>query len=136
MPITPSTLEKLAHAAASAPEPIIVPWPMPGNVGGLVSFADYKAWQDFIIGFSLSPRVPELIARIFERAQKLYLLGWIDLDLVGAAELTALMSYWVEFVMEWQDLLEKHELQALHMREIIHGPEGDSVSNLLFFFFA
>jgi hypothetical protein len=30
------------------------------------------------------------------------------------------ISYWVPFVMQWQDLLQKHDMKTLHMREFIH----------------
>src|SRR5262245_32078326 len=129
MPIAASTLEKLAHAATSAPGPIVVPWPMPGNIGGLVSFADYKAWQEFILGFSLSARVPVLIARIFERAQKLYLLGWLDLDLVSAGELTALTGLELALRTRFLEDIQKKHVHSSLRAMIKHLVENDGLTD-------
>lgn len=46
----------------------------------------------FIGQLSLDPLLPDIIGLKYARAQKLYLLGWIDLDLIKAGELTPLVA--------------------------------------------
>lgn len=70
----------------------VMPWPDPRAPGGLVTFETADAWRDAVAGLSLNPAVPEIVGLKFARAQKLYLLGWIDVDLVKAAELVALTA--------------------------------------------
>ena len=47
-----------------------------------------------VVRLALSPRraIPEVIARKFERAQKLYVLTWLDFDLIKAGELVAMTA--------------------------------------------
>jgi hypothetical protein len=49
-------------------------------------------WRAFVAALSLDPRIPDIIRLKFERAQKLFLLGWIDADLIKGAELVALTT--------------------------------------------
>ncbi|HMG46832.1 MAG TPA: hypothetical protein VK614_05175 [Allosphingosinicella sp.] len=49
-------------------------------------------WRAFIDSLSLDPDVPSSVSAKYFRAQKLYLIGWIDLDLVKAGELAALVA--------------------------------------------
>jgi hypothetical protein len=65
---------------------------MPGNPSALVSFASFPAWREFVLNLSLHRTVPEIVSAKFERAQKLCVLTWIDLDLVKAGEMVALTA--------------------------------------------
>jgi hypothetical protein len=56
------------------------------------SFATFDEWRTFVLHFSLRSSVPDIVAAKFERAQKLHLLGWIDYELVMAAELVAMTT--------------------------------------------
>ena len=69
-----------------------MPWPMPDNLGGQVSFSTFAEWRSFVL--ALSPRrvIPEIVTRKFERAQKLHVLVWLDVDLIKAGELIALTA--------------------------------------------
>jgi hypothetical protein len=69
-----------------------VPWPMPGNPASFPSFPNFAAWRAFVLQFSLHPTLPLTISGKFERAQKLYILTWIDFDLIKAGELIALTA--------------------------------------------
>src|SRR5258708_16317405 len=63
---------------AARPGPFLFPWPVPGNPGGLVSFADASRWRDFVLSLGVHPSLPEVVRLKFYRAQKLYYLGWLD----------------------------------------------------------
>jgi hypothetical protein len=68
-------------------------WPRPGNPGPvLLSFSDLEEWLRFIEEFNLNPLVPRAMADKYNRAQKLYYLGWIDYDCIKAGELAALVA--------------------------------------------
>ena len=92
MPLPPDYLAAIAGARAPSSGPLVVPWPMPGNLGGQVSFSTFTKWRAFVL--SLSPRraIPEVVVRKFERAQKLYVLTWLDFDLIKAGELVAMTA--------------------------------------------
>jgi len=79
-------------AAREGPEPLCVPWPMPGNPASFPSFETFAAWREFVLQFSLHPTLPLIVSAKFERAQKLYILAWIDFDLIKAGELIALTT--------------------------------------------
>lgn len=67
-------------------------WPAPGNPAALWRFESAGEWQSFIEDLSLDPRIPAIVRLKFERAQKLYVLGWLDIDLIKAGELVALTA--------------------------------------------
>src|SRR5208282_4839550 len=72
--------------------PLAVPWPMPGNLASMVQFSTFADWRSFIFALSLCRAVPEIVAAKFESAQKLYVLAWLDFDLIKAGELIALTA--------------------------------------------
>ncbi len=73
-------------------QPLLLPWPCAGNAGGFLEFRDEKEWRRFTSGLGIDRRIPQIVQLKFERAQKLYLLGWIDFGLVKAGELAALIA--------------------------------------------
>lgn len=73
-------------------EPLLLPWPAPGRPGGFMQFDDAEQWRAFVASLDLDPHIPQIVRGKYARAQKLYLLGWIDLDLVKAGELVALTA--------------------------------------------
>ena len=73
-------------------DPLLLHWPADGNPGGVLSFETGAAWRDFIAGLGIDPRVPHIVRLKFDRAQRLYLFGWIDFSLVKAGELAALIA--------------------------------------------
>ncbi|MES1973324.1 MAG: hypothetical protein V4472_12775 [Pseudomonadota bacterium] len=58
----------------------------------LLQFDDPRAWRTFVESLSLDVRIPDIVRLKFERAQKLFLLGWLDTDLLKGAELVALTT--------------------------------------------
>jgi hypothetical protein len=80
-------LDLIAKAGQSH---LTLPWP--SGSGMFTTFDDLAAWKRYIEAADLDARTPLIVAESFHRAQKLYLLGWIDLDAVGAGELAALIS--------------------------------------------
>jgi len=77
---------------AARPGPLHFHWPMPGNLGAVVSFVDASQWRKFVLSLGVHPSLPEIVKLKFYRAQKLYFLGWLDIDLVKAGELAALVA--------------------------------------------
>lgn len=73
-------------------EPLVLLWPLPGNPGAFIQFEHGEQWRAFIHSLDVDPRVPEIVRLKYARAQKLYLLGWIDPDLIKAGELVALTA--------------------------------------------
>jgi hypothetical protein len=85
-------LDAVGLKADRASDPLVIPWPMPGNLGGFLSFATFAEWQRFVLRFDLHPAIPQIVSAKFGRAHKLHLLAWVDLDLIKAGELVALTA--------------------------------------------
>ena len=73
-------MDMSARAADRAGDPLIVPWPMPGNLVGFVSFETFAEWNAFIERWSLRQGSPLIVTSKFARAQKLHLLAWPDFN--------------------------------------------------------
>ncbi len=71
---------------------LLVAWPTPGNPGGFLQFEKAADWRQFVDGLGMDPRIPDIVRAKFQRAQTLYLLGWVDLSVVKAGELAALIA--------------------------------------------
>lgn len=84
-----SWLDLIAGAQNRANDPLLLPWASPGRPGGFLSFARADEWFQFVEGLALSAGVPDIVLAKYHRAQKLYLLGWVDVDLIKAGELVA-----------------------------------------------
>lgn len=69
-----------------------VAWPMPGKPGSFPSFDSFAEWRAFLLQFSLNSGIPHVVSAKFERAQKLYVLAWLDFDLIKAGELVGLTA--------------------------------------------
>ena len=85
-------VEAVSVVAKRVDGPLIVPWPMPGALGGFVSFETFGEWLRLVETLGLGDHVPQIVAAKYIRAQKLLLLSWIDYDLVKAAELVAMTA--------------------------------------------
>jgi hypothetical protein len=85
------TTDKLLEALATTErqDSLQIQWPMPGNIGGIIQFSEFSEWYSFVQKFSLNSAVSQVVASKFERAQKLYLLAWVDFDLIKVGELVA-----------------------------------------------
>ena len=84
--------EALAVVADTSSGPLLLPWPIPGNPGGFISFANFAEWQAFVLRLGLPDDVPQALSRKFERARQQYLLAWFDRDFIKAGELAALIA--------------------------------------------
>ena len=73
-------------------EPLVLAWPQDGRADGFLHFDDPAVWGSFVENLSVHPAVPQIVSAKFERAQKLYLLGWLDFGLIKAGELAALIA--------------------------------------------
>lgn len=72
--------------------PFVMPWPQPKNPIALLAFHHFQEWQTFIADRGLHPATPRFVGDKFRRAQRLYVLAWLDADLVKAGELVALTA--------------------------------------------
>ncbi|GHC97288.1 hypothetical protein [Novosphingobium pokkalii] len=73
-------------------EPLLLPWPADGNAGGLLQFDTGAQWREFVAGLGIDPRIPNIVRLKFDRAQRLYLFGWVDFGLIKTGELAALIA--------------------------------------------
>ena len=92
MPLPPDYLDAIAGARTPSLGPLVISWPMPGDLGGQVSFSTFAEWRSFVLAFSPRRTIPEVVGRKFERAQKLHVLVWLDFDLIKAGELVAMTA--------------------------------------------
>ncbi|AIT82742.1 hypothetical protein [Novosphingobium pentaromativorans] len=72
--------------------PLLLPWPLPGDPGGFIEVAKADDWRALVGSLGIDPRIPDIVRAKFHRAHTLYLVGWLDLGLVKAAELAALIA--------------------------------------------
>lgn len=72
--------------------PLVLPWPSPAGPAGLVTFHHADQWRAAINDLSLDAEVPQIVHAKYTLAQRLYLLGWIDLGLLKIGELAALVA--------------------------------------------
>lgn len=92
MGLETETVQSIAAAAGTVGGPHTMVWPMPGQLDALISFATYAEWQAFFLRLSLRPGIPTIVTSKYDRALKLHLLGWIDLDVIKAGEMAALTT--------------------------------------------
>lgn len=78
-------MEQLAPCAGS----LTLPWPQPGEPAGFRTFTTLAEWTGCVEDLCLRSGIPEIVAAKYRRAQKLYLLAWLDVDLIKAGELVA-----------------------------------------------
>jgi hypothetical protein len=72
--------------------PLHLAWPADGQAGGFLSFDQPEAWRAFVDSLGIHPLIPVVVQTKFARAQTLYVLGWIDMGLIKAGELAALIA--------------------------------------------
>ncbi len=76
--------------------------------GGFLQFDDPEAWRSFIVNLGIDDRVPDIVRAKFARAQTLYLMGWIDLDVLKAGELAALIALELTLMDRYGDQIPKN----------------------------
>lgn len=102
--------------------PLVLHWPEAGAPGGLVTFEDASSWRDDVAGLSLSPLVPAIVGLKYARAQKLYLLGWIDTDLIEAGELVAVTAIELAVTDRYGHLFPKRRRSlSVLLRHMVKG---------------
>jgi hypothetical protein len=87
--------------------PLVLPWPVPGNPGGMLLFSTAHEWRSFILSLGLSSGIPEIVAAKFRRAQMLYFLAWVYFDLIKAGELVALTTLELALHDRYGNLVKK-----------------------------
>jgi hypothetical protein len=92
MPLPPDALDAIASTRDPSLGPLVIPWPTADDPAGAAQFPTFAEWRAFVLTLGLTRAVPESVAAKFERAQKLYLLAWLDADLIEAGELVALTA--------------------------------------------
>jgi len=85
-------LETLARQLAPRVAFLTLPWPQPGQPAGFRTFETLSEWRLCVEDLGLRQGIPEIVAAKYRRAQKLYLLAWLDIDLIKAGELVALTA--------------------------------------------
>jgi hypothetical protein len=89
---TPVFLDEAILRTVQKDGPLHLHWPTPDNPGGVLSISSVSEWRAFVLGCSLRPGIPEIVAAKFRRAQMLYFLAWLYFDLIKAGELVALTT--------------------------------------------
>ena len=109
--------------------PLIIPWPSPGLPGGFLQFDDPEAWRSFIVNLGIDDRVPDIVRAKFARAQTLYLMGWINLDVLKAGELAALIALELTLMDRYGDQIPKKKRSFAtllnHMADVDGLTDGD-----------
>jgi len=132
MPLAPEYLDTLAAAAAHTAGPLIIPWPMPGNLGGFVSFDEFAQWQRFVLKLSLPNGIPLIVSAKFERAQRLYLFGWMDADIIKAGELAALTTLELALKDRYGGKVKKNKRGDYSLAALLrYMPEKDGLTDAL-----
>ena len=118
------------------PSPLLLHWPMPGDLGAVVSFVNASQWREFVLSLGVHPSLPEIVRLKFHRAQKLHFLGWLDVDLIKAGELSALVAlelalkdrYLGKILVPFRANGKKPPLINLH-RLLTHMVKEDGLTN-------
>lgn len=92
MPDADHFLQDLAGKLARPDGPLTLPWPQPGAPAGFRTFANLADWTTCLDDLGLRSGIPDIVAAKYRRAQKLYLVAWIDTDLIKAGELVAMTA--------------------------------------------
>lgn len=86
---TDSFLQNLAGQLTPQVGSLTLPWPQSGQPAGFRTFISLVEWTACLNDLNLRAAIPEIVATKYRRAQKLYLLAWLDTDLIKAGELVA-----------------------------------------------
>lgn len=108
-------------------EPLLLPWPADGNPGAFLQFETGAQWRDFIAGLGIDPRISAIVRAKFDRAQRLYLFGWIDFNLIKAGELAALIALELALMDRYGGAISKgkRSFKAL----LLHMVEADGLTD-------
>jgi hypothetical protein len=85
-------LDSIAFPIDRSADPLLLPWPSPGNPGGFISFSTVTEWRRFILRLSLHSAIPEFVSDRYHRAQRAYFWAWVHFDFIKFGELAACAS--------------------------------------------
>lgn len=122
-------LKVLAVARDPSLGPLVVPWPIPGNPAAFVPFSSFADWRTSVEGLNFHEMVPQIVAAKFERALKLYLLAWIDFDLIKAAELVALTTLELALTDRYGDKVRDKKGKIYFYRLLNYMPKHDGLTD-------
>jgi hypothetical protein len=109
-----SFIDRVGGGALRIPGPMIIPWPTPGNPGALRSVASFAEWCEMIRELAVSPAVPLPERAAYERAQKLYVVGWIDSHSMKAGELVAFTALELALISRYGNVLYLEREQTIN----------------------
>lgn len=102
--------------------PFVMPWPQPGNPAALLTFYHFQEWQTFISDRGLHCAIPRIVRDKYRRAQRLYLLAWLDADLVKVGELVALIALELALLDRYGGILRQRFVQQGNKRKRRRAP--------------
>ncbi len=114
--------------------PFAIPWiHTPQTPSGLRIFHNFQEWEAYVESLDLHPNVWGQTRHRWSRVLKIYLLSWLDVDLIKAGELAALATlemalkerYGLHFAKRSQDLEHPPSLRMLFK----HLVENDGLTN-------
>ena len=108
-------------------KPLLLAWPANGNAGALLSFSTGEEWHRFIAAFGIDPRIPAIVQYKFDRAQRLYLMGWLDFSLIKAGELAALVALELAVMDRYAHQLPNKERSLANLLK--HMVEADRLTD-------
>lgn len=105
-------------------QPVLLAWPTPGNPGGFVQFERVADWRHFVEDLGIDARIPDIVRAKFARAQTLYLLGWVDLGVVKAGELAALIALELAVMDRYGARISKSKLSFAALLKFMVDSDG------------
>jgi hypothetical protein len=129
MNLSADFLKALAVSADRSADPLRIVWPAPGNPVALVEFCTFAEWRDFVFRLGMQRATPDIVRLKFERAQKLYLLAWLDFDLIKAGELVALTTLELALKDRYGDKVRDNKGQMNFSRLLRYMPAHDGLTD-------
>jgi hypothetical protein len=124
MDFSDELLRALAAAGDRPANPLHIVWPVPGNPAGVIECSTFSDWHGFVRRLGLQQVTPDIVRLKFERAQKLYLLAWLDFDLIKAGELAALISLELGLMDRYGDKLSKRKKSFANLLRYMVDQDG------------
>jgi hypothetical protein len=129
MSLDPETLRQMELSVEWAPGPRLLPWPMPGRLDAMMSFLTYAEWQKFFLQFDLDPGIPTIVTAKYDRALKLHLPSWLDLDIIKAGEIVAMTTLELALKDRYGDKVKDRRGNILFDRLLRYMVEQDGLTD-------
>lgn len=107
----------LAHRHS---DQFFIPWPLPGNSGEGQWFSTIAEWKDFVASLSLNNRVPDIVSVKFQRAQKVFFLGWNSANFLNAGGLVSLTALDVALQDRYGDKVRDKNGETGSFADLLH----------------